>query len=211
LSRKRERTASLTASIEMIVDTPGRIDRVETVHLLEKVISGGQIGADQAGLMAAARYGIATGGWMPRGFQTLAGPDPELAARFGLREHLSEKYPPRTELNVRTSDGTIRFAARWKRPGEICTLKSLCKHRKPSLDVDIKAPRPVAEVVEWIRREGIRTLNVAGNVEPKSRKSPASGITDFVIDYLGQVFETLGHRRIDVATREKGTGTSKGT
>jgi hypothetical protein len=194
LSKKHEPTTSLTASIAMVVDRPGRIDRVGTALLPEKVISGGQIGADQAGLMAAARYAIATGGWMPRGFRTLAGPDPDLAARFGLKEHPSEDYPERTELNVRISQGTIRFAANWKAPGEICTLKFIRQHRKPFLDVDIKDPRPVEEVVEWIRREGIKTLNVAGNVEPKGRNAQASGITDFVIDYLGRVFEALGHR-----------------
>ena len=75
----------------------------------EKVISGGQTRADQAGLIAAARFGIATGGWMPKGCRTLAGPNPELAARFGLREHPSEDYPPRTELNVLRSSGTLWF------------------------------------------------------------------------------------------------------
>jgi predicted NAD-dependent protein-ADP-ribosyltransferase YbiA (DUF1768 family) len=166
------------------------------MRLPEKVISGGQTGADQSGLIAAARYGIATGGWMPRGFRTLAGPDPELAAQFGLREHPSEEYPERTELNVRISDGTIRFEANWKTPGEICTLKSIRQHGKSFLDVDIKNPRPVEEVVEWIRRGGIKTLNVAGNPEPKSRTSQAGGITDFVIDYLGRVFEALGHHQV---------------
>ncbi len=170
---------------------------MENARLPRKVISGGQIGADQAGLIVAARYKIATGGWMPRGFLTLRGPDPEVAARFGLQEHPSEAYPERTELNVRTSDGTIRFAANWKTPGELCTLKFIRQHGKPCIDVDIKNPRPVEEIAEWISRERIKTLNVAGNVEPKSRGAQASGITDFVIDYLGRVFEALGHQPND--------------
>jgi hypothetical protein len=173
---------------------------METVRLPEKIISGGQTGADRAGLIAAARSGIATGGWIPRGFRTLAGPDPELAARFGLREHPSEDYPERTELNVRISDGTIRFAAKWESKGMLCTLKFIRRHHKPFLDVDMKQPRPVEEVVAWIRREGIKTLNVAGNSEPKSRKALASGITAFVLDYLGRVFEALGHRRVEVGS-----------
>jgi len=41
--------------------------------LPEKVISGGQTGADQAGLVAAARFAIPTGGWMPHGFETAEG------------------------------------------------------------------------------------------------------------------------------------------
>jgi hypothetical protein len=173
------------------------INRVETKLLPVKVISGGQTGADQAGLTAAAHYGIATGGWMPKGFKTLTGPAPELAARFGLREHPSEGYPERTEHNVRNSDGTIRFAANWKSMGELCTLKFIRQHHKPYLDVDIKQPLPVEEVVAWIRSEGIKTLNVAGNPEPRGRNAQARGITDFVINYLGQVFESLGHERLE--------------
>jgi RNA polymerase sigma factor (sigma-70 family) len=41
--------------------------------MVRKVISGGQTGADQAGLFAAEAFGIETGGWMPKGFLTLAG------------------------------------------------------------------------------------------------------------------------------------------
>jgi hypothetical protein len=167
---------------------------METMLLPQKVISGGQIGADQAGLIAAARHGIATGGWMPHGFLTLRGPDPELAERFGLQQHRSAAYPARTQANVRDSDGTIRFTTNWETRGEICTRRFIDQHGKPSLDVDIKNPRPVEEVADWIRRAGIKTLNVAGNVEPRSRRAQASGITDFVIDYLRRVFAALGHR-----------------
>jgi hypothetical protein len=35
--------------------------------MLERVISGGQTGADQAGLAAAKRLGVPTGGFMPKG------------------------------------------------------------------------------------------------------------------------------------------------
>jgi Circularly permutated YpsA SLOG family len=38
--------------------------------LLKKIISGGQTGADQAGLRTAKRLGIETGGWMPQGWRT---------------------------------------------------------------------------------------------------------------------------------------------
>jgi hypothetical protein len=170
---------------------------LETNLLPKKVVSGGQTGADQAGLFAAARFGIATGGWMPYGFKTLAGLNPELAKRFGLHEHpTSEDYPDRTELNVRQSDGTIRFAANWNAKGEICTLKFIRQHHRPFLDVDMRNPRPVKEIVEWIRREGIETLNIAGNAEPRDRNALAYGITDFVLDYLGGVFTALGHRQI---------------
>ena len=84
--------------------------------MMERVISGGQTGADQAGLAAAKACGIPTGGWMPKGFLTTAGPAPELAAEFGLKEHSGE-YAERTGANVRDADATIRFAVdNWTAP-----------------------------------------------------------------------------------------------
>ena len=56
-------------------------------------------------------------------------------------------------------------------------------------------PRPVEEVVEWIRRENIQILNVAGDAEPQGRRAKTSGITVFTVDYLGRVFVALGHRQ----------------
>jgi hypothetical protein len=169
--------------------------------LPERVVSGGQTGADQTGLTAARRFGIPTGGWMPRGFLTTAGPAPELAREFGLREH-SGGYADRTEANVRLAHGTLRFAATFETPGEKCTLKWLRHHGKPYLDIDRNAPPPVEEVAVWIRRHNIRVLNVAGNVEPKLRKARASGITAFVIDYLSRVFLALGHAPQPAADEE---------
>ena len=47
--------------------------------MIDRVISGGQTGADQAGWRAAKASGIPTGGWMPKGFLTEDGPRPEFA------------------------------------------------------------------------------------------------------------------------------------
>ena len=91
---------------------------------------------------------------MPNGFKTLAGPNSELAARFGLREHPSEEYPGRTELNVRDSDGTLWFAAKSRTRGELCTFKFLRKHDKPSFTIDMRNPPPVAEGLRWTPKTG---------------------------------------------------------
>ena len=78
--------------------------------MLIQVISGGQTGADLGGLIAARAFSLRTGGWMPMGFLTLDGPQPDLAKLYGLQEHSSASYPPRTRRNVQQSDATIRFA-----------------------------------------------------------------------------------------------------
>ena len=54
--------------------------------MVERVTSGGQAGADQAGLAVAKRLGIPTGGCMRNGWLTEDGPFPDLAAAYGLQE-----------------------------------------------------------------------------------------------------------------------------
>jgi hypothetical protein len=85
---------------------------------LIKVISGGQCGVDKAGLVAAQLAKITTGGTAPKGYRTLDGNDLDLRDVFGLSEHWSYSYPPRTENNVKDSDGTVRFALNFRSAGE---------------------------------------------------------------------------------------------
>jgi hypothetical protein len=73
------------------------------VFVAVKVISGGQTGADRAGLDFAMAQGIAHGGWCPRG--RLA-EDGTIPARYQLEETPEADYAQRTEWNVRDADGT---------------------------------------------------------------------------------------------------------
>lgn len=92
---------------------------------IEKVISGGQTGADQAAWRAAKRFGLATGGWMPKGFLTEDGPRPGYAELYGAREHEFAWYPPRTRANVRDSDATVVFDRMTKNsPGTTLALNA---------------------------------------------------------------------------------------
>lgn len=132
---------------------------------LRKVRSGGQTGADQAGLVVARRFGLETGGVMPKGFKTMTGPRPDLAKLYGLVEHVSDNYVPRTYENARDSDGTVRLAGNFSSPGEICTLKAIKEYKKPYFDVDLADPPRVSDFVDWLTNNQIETLNVAGNAE----------------------------------------------
>src|SRR5262249_19387201 len=97
--------------------------------MLEKVISGGQTGADQGALRSAKKAGIATGGWMPKGFLTEDGPRPEFAEWFGMQEHWSPRYPPRTEMNVADSDVTLWFGV-GDSAGYWCTAHACRRHER---------------------------------------------------------------------------------
>ena len=139
---------------------------------LERVISGGQTGADRAGLAAAKAAGIATGGWMPKGFRALDGSHPEFAELYGISEHTSDRYPPRTALNVKESDATLCFVTEWESPGEVVTRGMCERYGRPRLEVTPGGSLTPADVAEWLRANAVRVLNVAGNTE---RTSPGIG------------------------------------
>jgi hypothetical protein len=153
---------------------------------LKRVISGGQTGADRAALVAARAAGIPTGGWMPRGFRAHDGEHPEFADRYGVRETPGERYQPRTALNVKESDATLRFASDWDSPGERLTLALCERYGKPHFEVTPGDGTPPAEVAEWVAAGAVRVLNVAGNAE---RTSP--GIQEWVEEFLADVFRLL--------------------
>ncbi len=153
---------------------------------LSKIISGGQTGADQAGVIAAKLCGYETGGTMPAGFRTLDGPNPAFAKEYGLKESLDYSYRTRTIQNVCDSDGTIRFARDFSSAGEKLTLHAIKTDLKPYIDVDIEKPIPVAEVCAWITKHKIIVLNVAGNSE-----QTAPGIAKFVGEYMIDVLEAM--------------------
>jgi hypothetical protein len=153
---------------------------------LERVISGGQTGADRAALAAARAAGLATGGWMPKGFRAQDGPRPEFAALYGMQEHASLRYPPRTALNVKESDGTLQLATDWGSPGELLTRTMCERYGRPQLEVTPGGPTTPSDVAEWLVSNAIRVRNVAGNTE---RTSP--GIGAFVATFLSDVFRLL--------------------
>ncbi len=167
--------------------TPSRLSRVEDLKL-SKVISGGQFGADLAGVRTAKQCGIPTGGTMPYKCMTIFGPRPEYIAEYGMKMSKSSSYADRTAANVKDSDGTIRFAKSFSSPGELCTLRAIKRHRKPFFDVDLKnlSVLSLDPCIDWIRQNNIRVLNVAGN------STQEVGILTGA--YLERLFIALGHR-----------------
>lgn len=134
---------------------------------LVKVISGGQTGADQAGIFTASEFGLTTGGMIPKGWKTSAGPAPHLAA-LGVVEHTSSQYPPRTLHNVQSSSGTVRMAANFKTAGEILTAKYCRAEGKPVFDIHLDGTnheQKALGLVNFLKQHSISILNVAGNRE----------------------------------------------
>lgn len=146
--------------------------------LLKKVISGGQVGVDQAGLLAAKENYFLTGGWAPLGFRTRKGNQPTvLRDVFHLKEQIGGKgYRDRTWQNVQDSDGTLLFCNNFSSAGIRCTKNAIGFHQKPSFDVmtDMKTDVPSLDddiyksITKWLIEHKIKVLNIAGNSRPPS-------------------------------------------
>ena len=70
------------------------------------ILSGGQSGADRAGLDWAITHGVEHGGWCPKGRRCEDGVLPSI---YKLTETSRSFYLERTEWNVRDSDATPIF------------------------------------------------------------------------------------------------------
>ena len=162
------------------------LERSEIVNMsLVKICSGAQTGADQGGLAAGIQLGLQIGGWMPLGRRTDEGPlSVELFKLWNLREHPLSTYPPRTEQNVRDSDGTVVFGNPYS-PGCSLTVKLCKRHKKPYLIMETVSYDPVG-LLKFVLNNGIKTLNVAGNRE---RSTP--GIYALTLDTIVRAFRSL--------------------
>jgi hypothetical protein len=130
--------------------------------MIEKIISGGQTGADQAALDAAINLGIPHGGWIPKGRLTEDGP---LSDKFNLIEMPTESYPERTKKNIRDSDGTLILSRGRLTGGSGFTEEQAIKYGKPLLHIDLSSITPFDSAVlinDWIVDYDIKVMNVAG-------------------------------------------------
>lgn len=153
------------------------------------VISGGQTGADIAGLRAAKAAGIPTGGAMPKGYLTEVGPAPHLKDEYGLVELETSDYPSRTRWNMERADACIWFGDPHSRGGRL-TLR-LCERRGITTYI-VGEFWNVQSVTDWLRihlehqgNEGVQLL-VAGN-----RESSSPGIAAQTETFLREVFALL--------------------
>jgi len=143
--------------------------------MITKIISGGQTGSDRGGLEAGRILKLETGGIAPKGFKTETGSDPSLRD-YGIIEHSSEGYAPRTILNVKNSDGTVWFGNE-NSPGGKLTISTCVKFRKPHAINPSKLT-----LIDWINKKNIRVINVAGN-----RESSFPGLYERVKNFLVMV------------------------
>ena len=149
---------------------------------IKKIISGGQTGADQAGLDVAIKHGLPHGGAIPKGRLTEDGVLPD---KYKLEEMTTKSYPKRTEKNVVDSDGTVIFTHGKLIGGSLLTRKKAVEHVKPviHLDMDKLSVEDAVELLKGFMDEnGIEVLNVAG-----SRASKDSEIYGKTLEVVGEI------------------------
>lgn len=137
--------------------------------MIDKIISGGQTGVDQAALDSAIKLGIPHGGWVPKGRKTENGPLPD---KYTMKEMPTSSYPERTEQNVIDSDGTLIISRGSLTEGSEYTRKMAMKHNRPWLHIDLTKHLKfhAAElIITWMVENKVSVLNVAG---PRATKDP---------------------------------------
>lgn len=130
-----------------------------------KITSGGQTGADRAGLDFALANQIPVGGWCPKGRRAEDGVVPR---RYQLQEHSDAAYQPRTIENIKDSDLTVVFARSPVSPGSRFTLSQCRRHGKkhlwlanfPDAEADARCLRAALNAFDGV-------LHIAGSRESK--------------------------------------------
>ncbi|UJR32490.1 hypothetical protein I4U23_019952 [Adineta vaga] len=159
--------------------------------MLKKVVSGGQTGVDRSALDVAIEMNFPYGGWCPRGRIAEDGTiDPVKYAN--LAETSTNRYPQRTEMNVRDSDGTLiifRGNENTMSAGTKLTTRMAEKHHKPLFIVNLDEKNESSkenQVCEWIIANKIEILNVAG---PREETTP--GIYKHAEGFFRKVLQIL--------------------
>jgi hypothetical protein len=131
-----------------------------------KIISGGQTGVDRGALDAALALNIFHGGWCPKGRLAEDGPIPK---KYQLRETASADYTVRTERNVLEADATLILCRGPLTGGTLLTHRFCEQHHKPHRIVILNRPPSLKTILNWLQKNCVQTLNVAG---PRESQSP---------------------------------------
>lgn len=138
--------------------------------MIDRIVSGGQTGADRAALDFALANGIRVGGWVPRGRRAEDGRIPE---RYpDLVETESADPAVRTARNVRDSDATLILSHGSLDGGSKLTFEEAARAHKPALHLDLDqmdVAAAAARLRSWLAERRPETLNVAG---PRASRDP---------------------------------------
>jgi hypothetical protein len=157
---------------------------------LTRIVSGGQAGAERAGLCAAEACGISTAGWFDESNHTTPEhrQDASVPARFGLRPHAGGRAD-RIRAHVLDSDATLRLGYNFTNLEDEISRRVLESLDTEFLDVRLDRLLPIQDAADWIVTRRIRTLHVTGNPE----RSLSALVFTASLAFLLDLFRTLGY------------------
>lgn len=171
---------------------------------VKKVISGGQTGGDLGALKGAKKAGVETGGTAPPGFLSGLKKEKALLESFGMKEGEPDPkvFPKRSMKNVDDSDGTVAIiwgkstgtsnTIGYAKTGEWRHTDNVSSDigKKPLLVLTTKDPSVAAtEIADFVTRNNIETLNVAGH-----RESTQPGIEAFTEDAVIRALKAVNEK-----------------
>ena len=148
--------------------------------MFQKIVSGGQTGADRAALDFALSNGIDHGGWCPKGRRA---EDGSLDDIYRLDETPRKDYRQRTEWNVRDSDATLIVYNHELSGGSAYTAEMAQKYDRPCLLLENGGAGMERPVRDWLDEHKVKVLNVAG-----PRSSTEAEIYTMTRDLLEAVY-----------------------
>lgn len=148
--------------------------------MIEKIVTGGQTGADRAALDVAINLNISYGGWCPKGRIDELGIIPhrysalkEISGEFKTEK---ENYDARTKQNIKDSNATLIIVPKYPLPdnikdGTLLTISEAQNQNKPSLIIKLSddAEKNSEAIANWIKEKHIKILNIGG---PRESSSP---------------------------------------
>lgn len=138
--------------------------------MIEKIISSGIAGAEQAALDASIKLGIAYGGWIPKGGHGIVGPD---TARYNLVEMPTANQAEILKKNIRESDGTLILSHGTLSNREENAANSTRRYSTPLLHVDLNSTsafNAASLINDWVIDNDLTILHVTGPSENEDEK-----------------------------------------
>lgn len=154
--------------------------------IVKSIVAGGQTGADRGALEAALANQFPCGGWCPPGRTAEDGVIPD---RYPVKELEKGGYRERTIQNVLDSDGTLIIYYGNLSGGTEQTQLHCIRRRKPYKLIDgreVDIPRAIELGVEFVERESVQVLNVAG-----PRESNWNGAEKFAREVVHGMIQTV--------------------
>lgn len=130
---------------------------------VNKIISGGQTGADRAALDFALENNIEIGGFVPKG---RGAEDGKISGKYpNLIETETRNYAERTDLNILEADATIILSHGKLSGGSLLTKQLAEKHNKPFLQIDFcqtNIQLASSKAKAFLESNDCKVLNIAG-------------------------------------------------